>query len=94
MFYDKGSNVTMIRNEMAKKLGLEGLEVKQKLVRSGGDVMDWDTKAYKVPLIAKDGKKYILTAMGFDEISSEIEPAEVEPAMKVFPQISNIESIK
>ena len=32
--------------------------------------------------------------MGFDEISSEIEPAEVEPAMKVFPQISNIESIK
>ena len=32
-FYDKGSNVTMIRNELADKLGLEGLDVKQKLVR-------------------------------------------------------------
>ena len=94
VFYDKGSNVTMIRNEMAQKLGLEGLEVKQKLVRSGGDVMDWNTKAYKVPLISKDGRKFILTAMGFEEISSHIEPADVEPALNVFPQIPSLASIK
>ena len=31
VFYDKGSNVSMIRDEMANKLGLEGLPVKQKL---------------------------------------------------------------
>merc|ERR1712239_89232 len=65
VFYDKGSNVSMIRDEMANKLGLKGLPVKQKLVRSGADVMDWDTKAYKVPLIKKDGSKVILTALGF-----------------------------
>merc|ERR1711888_579843 len=53
VFYDKGSNVSMIRNETAQKLGLEGLAVQQKLVRSGADVMDWNTKAYKVPLISK-----------------------------------------
>ena len=94
VFYDKGSNVTMIRNEMAQKLGLEGLEVKQKLVRSGGDVMDWNTKAYKVPLISKDGRKFILTAMGFEEISSHIKPADVEPALNVFPQIPSLASIK
>jgi hypothetical protein len=69
-FYDKGSNVTMIRNELAEKLGLSGLDVKQKLVRSGGDVMDWNTKAYNVPLIAKNGKKVVLTAMWVKEISS------------------------
>merc|ERR1711867_418021 len=56
VFFDKGSNVSMIRDEMANKLGLKGLPVKQKLVRSGADVMDCDTKAYKVPLIKKDGR--------------------------------------
>ena len=56
--------------------------------------MDWDTKAYKVPLIKKDGGKVILTAMGFPEISSEIEPADVEPALNVFPQIPSLESMK
>ena len=39
-FHDNGSNVTMIRRELAEKLGLAGSKVKQKLVRSGGDVMD------------------------------------------------------
>ena len=42
-FYDKGSNVKMIRNELAEKLGLKSHNVKHKLVRSGGDVMVWDT---------------------------------------------------
>merc|ERR1711951_158691 len=88
VFYDKGSNVSMIRDEMANKLGLEGLPVKQKLV------MDWETKAYKVPLIKKDGGKVIITAMGFPEISSEIESADVGPAMNVFPQIPSISSIR
>merc|ERR1711888_552073 len=32
--------------------------------------------------------------MGMDEISSEIKPAEVKPAMKVFPQIPDINSIR
>ena len=41
--YDKGSNVTMIRNELAEKLGLKSRNVKHKLVRSGGDVMVSDT---------------------------------------------------
>ena len=39
-FYDKGSNVTMIRYALAERLGLKSRNVKQKLVRSGGDVMD------------------------------------------------------
>ena len=42
-FCDKGSNVTMIRNELAEKLGLKSRNMKHKLVRSGGDVMVWDT---------------------------------------------------
>merc|ERR1712239_7486 len=39
VFYDIGSNVSMIRDEMANKLGLKGRPVKQKLVRSAG--MSW-----------------------------------------------------
>ena len=68
--------------------------MKQKLVRSGGDVMDWDTKAYNVPLMTKDGEKVVLTAMGVDEISSVIEPANVKPALEIFQQIPNLDSIK
>ena len=93
-FHDSGSNVTMIRNELAKKPGLTGCEVKQKLVRSGGDVMDWKTTSYKVPLLNSDGKVIILTAMGMDEISSVIKPAKVDPALKVFPQIPDLQSIR
>ena len=93
-FYNKGSNVTMIRNEMAEKLGLDGYDMKQKPVRSGGDMMDWDTKAYFVPLITNDEKKIVLMAMGVDEISLEIELANVEPALEVFPQIPDLQSIK
>merc|ERR1712219_30528 len=94
VFFDKGSNVSMIRYEMANKLGLEGLPVKQKLARSGADVMDWETRAYKVPLIKKNGSKVMITEMGVPEISSEIEPANVGAAIKVFPQIPNLASIK
>ena len=32
--------------------------------------------------------------MGFEEISSHIEPADVEPALNVFPQIPSLASIK
>ena len=73
-FYDKGSNVRMIRNELAEKLGLKSRNVKQKLVHSGGDVIDWDTKAYYVHLITKEGEEVVLLAMGVEEISLEIEP--------------------
>ena len=34
-FHDNGSNVTMIRRELAEKLGLAGCKVRQKLVRLG-----------------------------------------------------------
>merc|ERR1711929_36656 len=68
--------------------------MKQKLVRSGIDVMDWETTAYKVPILGADGKVVVLTSMGMEEISSKIKPAEVEAALKVFPQIKNINSIK
>ena len=84
----------MIRNELAEKLGISGYDVKQKLVRSGGDVMDWDIKAYNVRLMTKDGEDVVLLAMGVDEISSMIEPATVKPALEVFPQISNLESVR
>merc|ERR1711867_110456 len=94
VFHDNGSNVTMIRRQLAEKLGLAGIKVKQKLVRSGGDVMDWETTAYKVPILGTDGKVVVLTAMGMEEISSDIKPTEVEAALKVFPQIKNINSIK
>ena len=56
--------------------------------------MDWETKAYKVPILNNDGKVVVLTAMGMEEISSEIKPAEVKPALKVFPQIPDINSIR
>ena len=69
-FHDNGSNVTMIRRELAEKLGLAGSKVKQMLVRSGGDIMNWETTAYKIPILNSDGKVIVLTAMGMEEISS------------------------
>ena len=56
--------------------------------------MDWNTKAYNVTLIKRDGEKVVLRAMGVDEISSVIEPVNVEPALEVFPQIRDLQKIK
>ena len=92
--YNKGSKLTMIRNELAEKLGLQSRDVKQKMVRSGRDVKAWDTKAYNVCLMTKDWEDVVLLAMGVDEISLEREPANVKPALKVFPQIPNLQSVR
>ena len=56
--------------------------------------MDWETTAYKVPILGTDGKVVVLTAMGMEEISSEIKPTEVEAALRVFPQVKSLSSIK
>ena len=64
VFHNTGSNVTMIRNELAKKLDLVGTDVKNKLVRTCGDAMDWETKSYKVPLLNSEGKVIILYGGG------------------------------
>jgi hypothetical protein len=85
VFYDKGSNVTMIRNEMASKLGLEGRDVKQKLVRSGGDVMDWDTKAYSVPLIKKDGSRHSSKGGPSPPLLRAFRPSAITPPLLFLP---------
>ena len=91
--YNKGSKLTMIRNELAEKLGLQSRDVKQKMVRSGRDVKAWDTKAYNVCLMTNDGEEAVLLALGVDEISSVIEPANIKPALRVFLQNANLESV-
>ena len=74
-------------------LRLKSRNVKQKLVRSGGDMIDWDTKAYNVRLITKKGEEVVLLAMGVEEISSEIEPTNVRLALNVFQEIPDLQSV-
>ena len=47
-----------------------------------------------VPILSSDDKVVVLTAMGMEEISSKINLTEVEAALKVFPQIKDLNSIK
>ena len=51
-FYDKGSNVTIIWYALAERLRL-----KQKLIRLGRDMMDWDTRTHYIHLKPRKGRR-------------------------------------
>ena len=48
--YNECGNGTMISNEFAAKMSPKGRPVKQKMVCTGGDLVDWATKAYLVKI--------------------------------------------
>ena len=57
-FFDNGSNIHLIRKEFAEKLGLKGKPCVQLVQTSNRDPEEWNTKAYWVLLVDKEGKKH------------------------------------
>ncbi len=60
------SSITLITNRYAKEAGLKGQNVHLGLNGIGDKTQDFFTKMYKVPLVAKNGEIYEISAVGID----------------------------
>ena len=76
-FFDSGSNVNLVTEEFARRARLKGQPVLQSLVMTGGQVSDWSTKAYFVPLIDRWGKEQEVLAYSLRTITSPIEEVDL-----------------
>ena len=68
--------MTMIRNEMAKALGLKGRNVRLSVTKLDQTVI-YNSKEYDLTLTDKDGNGVNITAYGFEEITSQIDKVDL-----------------
>lgn len=92
--YDGASNGTMVRTAFAEQLVLKGRAVRHMLVRTGGDTVDWNTSAYFIRLVTRDGLLKVVVALGVTKISSCLGPVDVRPAIEEFPQVGGVACVK
>ena len=84
-FYDPGSNVNLVRKRFAKEAGWKGRPVLQSLYMTGGQVKAWQTEAYHVPLVDREGAVHSVLAFSIHTITTPIDYVDVWPALKLFP---------
>ena len=92
-FYDPGSNVNLVRKRFAKEAGWKGQLVLQSLYMTGGQVKEWRTEAYHVPLVDRNGKVHKVMAYSIEIITAPMEDADLKPALKVFPEVKDLYKI-
>ena len=86
-FFDSGSNVNLIRESFAKRAGLKGQPVLESLYMTGGQVTEWKTKDYYIPLVDRGGKVHKVMAYSIGIITSPMEDVDLRPALKEFPEL-------
>ena len=70
-------SIVLIRHGFAEDLGLKGQEVIQSIQVCGRDFEDWETKAYWVVMIDRNGVEHKMKALGIERITSDIEAMKV-----------------
>jgi hypothetical protein len=56
VFYDSGAQISMVHEDLAKEMGLEGRQSKIVITKVGSTEEELDPKIYKVPVSTYDGK--------------------------------------
>ena len=84
VLWDTGSTVSLVRNEFAEKAGLEGTDCQFQLTGVGGQMSDFKTKMYVVPLLNREGKKTVVNAFGIQSITAELEPVVTKKFAQIF----------
>ena len=72
VFYDSGAQVSMIRDDFAEELGLESKPVTIFIAKVGETEQELNTKLYKVPIYAANGRAIQpIEAVGTPQISHD-----------------------
>ena len=82
--YDLGSNITLITNRMARKLGLVGTPVSLSLTKVGAQTEQVESYVYKVRLRDKFGKERVIDACGITEITAAASEINLDPFAHMF----------
>lgn len=73
VLYDKGAQVSLVRNDTALTLGLKGKDTSVTITKVGGDEEFMQTKVYRVPVESlDDGRRYSIKAIGIPSINEEV----------------------
>lgn len=67
LFWDSGSNISLVRKEYAVKHGLDGVNVSYELLTLGNSSIQ-NTVLYDVPIYDRSGKKHVIKAYAIDTI--------------------------
>ena len=87
VFFDSGSNTTLVRHAYAQELGLPGSPVTQHLQVTGKKPEQWDTIAYRVPLCKTNGEIEYVLAFRIKDITADLPP--VNFSMESISRISS-----
>ena len=92
-FWDCGSNIHLIRSAFAKQAGLQGRPVTQYLQTTGRQSEAWQTMAYRVRLVDREGNEHVILAFAMDSITASQERVDVSKAMSLFPILKDLEQV-
>ena len=83
VFWDSGSTLSFITNQLAKKLKLKGKSIQLSMVTVGGKITTLESKQYEIGLVDKAGGHVKIDVIGIERISSPIVPTDLATAAKI-----------
>ena len=83
----------MLEKRYAQEAGWKGQPVKQLLQTTGGEVQEWNTKFYWIPLVDRLGKVHRIMAYEMDTIAAPLEAVDVQAAKQILPAV-DLEAVK
>ena len=89
VLWDSASDTTLITHRMAKSLGLQGKNVMISITKVGNVVEQCSTKQYRINIHDRWGVEHSLSAVGMDEIASDIPHVELSNIGLKFPGLSS-----
>ena len=87
VFYDGGSNISLITHDLAAELKLKGRDITTTIRYATKDPEVVDTKLYPLTIKLNDGSRRKTILMGVESITSDPELHSVEVAYKLFPLV-------
>ena len=94
VFWDSGSNCNMVSRTFAKKAGYKGIPVQQSILTTGNEEKVWNTTAYYIRLVARDGKEHRILALEMPFITTSSNTVDVSRAVSLFKGRVSIDSIR
>ena len=86
-FWDNGATIALIREAFATDLGLRGTKCTQWIQTAGRQFEKWDTTAYFISLVDRQGKVHKIMAYSISVITSSVEAVQIDGLVLNFSKI-------
>ena len=92
-FWDSGSNVCLVTEAFARRMGWRPFPVVCSLQVTGRVSNTWNTYVYWIKLIDRCGDIHRVLAYQISSITAPLGKVEVEAAQKIFPHLKNLSDV-